>query len=262
VGTELKDITIHCVCKHEPFIYYAIKAVYDFCTKILLYDTGSTDIHTLKDIEQLLFEDKKKKIVFKQIQLGFDEEKWSLDNLQSFIKENKNKMSVGKCRQMQLDETYTKYFMIVDGDEVHYKKGMHQIINNLLPSLPENKYQVGLPLTWFYNLDHIFNRSRVVYPYNGRITRTDMVYMNDDSPNEFHLIKGTTEFFTYEHPNYLIAREIVPYAHFESVFKPWRRKKCVLPAEIDIFKGSYPEVIVENRQYWDRYKALYPSTLL
>lgn len=247
------NITVHCVCKNEPFIYYSIKSVYDFCDKILLYDTGSTDAHTLEDIGDLLEEDIEKKISFRQVPLDFDEEKWSLDGLEQFIKEHHGKMSVGRVRQMQIDVTKTKYFMMVDGDEVHYHAGMVKIIKDLMPNLPENKYEVGLPLLWFYDLNTIFNKSPVTFPYNGRIVKTDMVYMNGDSPNEQHVIRGINEIFTYEHPNYLVYNEGIPYAHFETVLRPWRRKNKVKINEIEVFLGDYPRVMKQNPYYLERY---------
>ncbi len=81
-----EDLTIHCVVRNEPFIYYAIKAVYPYAKKILLYDTGSYDKHTLEDIRILLKEDIDKKIIFKQIPIEIDETKWSMDNLKDFVK--------------------------------------------------------------------------------------------------------------------------------------------------------------------------------
>lgn len=244
------NLTIHSVVKNEPFIYYAIKSVYSYCDSILLYDTGSSD-YTLKDIEQLLAEDVDKKIIFKQIPLGFDEEKWTLENLPEFIKTNHGKMSVGKCRQMQIDETKTKYFMMVDGDEVHYRDSMIEIMK-LLQNYPENKYEIGLPLTWFYDLEHTFTAQ--TFPYNGRIVMTDKVYMNDESPNEQHVIKGKNEIFTYEHPNYLIYDKITPYAHFETVIRPWRRKALVPLSDVKPFLGKFPEVMLENPYYLERFK--------
>ena len=243
-------MTAHVVVKHEPFVYYAVKSIYDYCDEILLYDTGSID-HTLEDIYQLLREDVDNKIRFKTIKLDFAEEEWSLQNLSSFIAEHMGKMSVGKCRQMQIDETKTKYFMIVDGDEVHYRSAMESIVNDLLPNLPEDKYAVGLPLTWFYNIGTTFTDQ--TFPYNGRIIRTDKVYMSKESPNEQHLIKGSNDFFTYEHPNYLIYNKIKPYAHFETVLRPWRRKDKVRLSNVQLFTDSYPEVIVENQYYFNRY---------
>jgi len=245
------NLTIQSVVKNEPFIYYAIKSVYDFCDSILLYETMSTDKYTMKDIEQLLTEDVDKKIKFKRIQLDFDEEKWSLDNLADFIKQNYGKMSVGKVRQMQIDDTKTKYFMIVDGDEIHYRDSMTQIMK-FLQDFPKNKYEVGLPLIWFYDLEHTFTAQ--TFPYNGRIVVTDMVYMNDESPNEQHVIKGKNEIFTYEHPNYLIYSQLHPYAHFESVIRPWRRKSKVPKDNVKPFTDVFPEVMRENSFYVDRFR--------
>jgi hypothetical protein len=245
------DVTIHCVAKNESFIYYAIKAVYNYCDSILLYDTSSTDKHTLEDIQQLLKEDVDKKIIFRQVPLEFDEEKWSLDTLSNFIKINRGKMSVGKCRQMQIDETKTKYFLIVDGDEVHYRHTMELMINDVIPNWQFGKICVGFPLIWFWDLKHTFTSA--TFPVNGRLLLTDRVYMSEDSPNEQHLIKGNKEFFTYEHPAYLIYDKATPYAHFESVLRPWRRKHCVEAKNILPFRGVLPEVMIEQPYYLERY---------
>jgi hypothetical protein len=244
------DLTIHSVVKNEPFFYYAIKAVYNYCDKILIYDTGSTD-HTLADIQQLIQEDVDKKIIFRQISLEFDEEEWSLNGLQSFIDEHRGKMSVGKCRQLQLDETETKYCMLVDGDEVHYRSTMEKITNELLPNFPEDKLCVGFPLIWFYDLKSTFTDA--TFPVNGRLMVNNAVYMSGDSPNEQHLIKGTGEFFTYEHPKYLVYNCVKPYAHFETVLRPWRRKSQVRPSNVAVFTDSFPEVMTENPSYLERY---------
>jgi glycosyltransferase involved in cell wall biosynthesis len=245
------DITAHVIVKHEPFIYYAVKSVYDYCDSILLYDTGSTD-HTLEDIQQLIKEDVDKKIIFKQIQLGFDEEKWSLSGLQTFIDTNAGKMSVGKCRQMQLDETKTKFALLVDGDEIYHRSAIKKIATELVPNFPKDKLAVGFPLTWFYDLKHTFTAH--TFPYNGRLLVNDALYMSADSPNEQHLIKGSGDFFTYEHPNYLIYDCITPYAHFETVFRPWRRKAMVPANNVKPFTGTFPEVMIENPTYLERYK--------
>ena len=245
------DLTIHMVVKNEPFCYYACKAVYNYCDEILLYDTGSTDKNTLEDIQQLLEEDVDNKIKFKKVPLDFDEEKWSLKGLNDFINKNKGKMSVGKCRQMQIDETKTKYFMLVDGDEIHYKATMEFVINSLLVNWNPEIICVGFPLNWFYDLDTTFTTG--TFPVNGRLMITDKVYMSEDSPNEQHLIKGSGEFFTYEHPAYHICKQAIPYAHFESVFRPWRRKHLVAPDNIKPFNNTYPEVIYDNSYYIARY---------
>ena len=141
--------------------------------------------------------------------------------------------------------------MLVDGDEVHYRGSMIQIMH-LLQNFPKDKYEIGLPLTWFYDLEHTFTTQ--TFPYNGRIIVNDMVYMNDDSPNEQHVIKGKNEIFTYEHPNYMIFKELRPYVHFESVIRPWRRKAKVPADNIKPFTGVLPEDMVLNPYYVNRFR--------
>ena len=245
------NLTIQTIVKNEPFVYYAIKSVYDYCDKILLYDTGSNDEHTLDDIQQLLEEDHQKKIVFKQVAIAAGEELWSLDTVQKVIEERRGLPTKGQVRQMQIDDTRTEYFMLVDGDEVHYQSSMEYIVQELIPNWPKDKLCVGLPLIWFYDIDHTF--TDYTFPVNGRILPTDQVYMNNDSPNEKHLIKATGEHFTYDHPAYLKLNNIKPYAHFESMLKPWRRKYLVPKDNVVPFTEAYPEVIYQNSYYISRY---------
>ena len=245
------NLTIHTIVKNEPFLYYAIKSIYDYCDTILLYDTGSNDAHTLEDIETLLSEDKNKKIVFKQISIYPDEEKWSVETIKKFTAERQNKFTKGRVRQIQINDTKTKYFMLVDGDEVHYRAGMEKIVKELLPNNLYNNLCVGLPLIWFYDMDNLFTER--TFPYNGRIMPTDAIYMNNDSPNEKHLMKENGNFFTYKHPKYLCYEDCTPYAHFETVLKPWRRKHLVSKKNITPFLSAYPEVIYENSYYIARW---------
>ena len=242
-------LTIHAVVKNEPFIYYSIKSVYDYADKILLYDTGSDDKHTLEDIEKLLKEDKENKIIFKKVKLDFDESKWTFEKVEEFAKKHKGKMSVGKVRQMQIDDTKTEFCMLVDGDEVHYKDTMEKIVNKILPNLNENIIGVNVPLIWFYDMKRVF---RVVGLENtGRIWRTDKVVMNGKSPNEAHCFKDTGKAIAVTDKEYLIYKELTPYAHFETFLKPWRRK--INKNDLSKFKGKIPEVMIENPYYIKRY---------
>jgi hypothetical protein len=73
----MEELTVHCMVRNEPFVYYAVKSVYDYVGKILLYDTGSYDEHTLEDIELLLSEDVDNKIIFEYVPIEVDETKWT-----------------------------------------------------------------------------------------------------------------------------------------------------------------------------------------
>ena len=247
-----EDLTIHCVVRNEPFIYYAIKSVYPYAKKILLYDTGSYDEHTLEDIQILLKEDIDKKIIFKQIPIEIDETKWSMDNLKDFVKNSKGKFGVGRVRQIQIDDTKTEFFMVVDGDEVHYKRTMKTIANEIIPNFPSDIYLVRTPINWFYDLTHIFT-GRYSYPFSGGIYRTDKVAMNDISPNEHHLIIETGEILCKSEYKINYKGAVTPYAHFETYLKPFRKKHLIKQSQINVFKGELPEVMSKYPYYLKRY---------
>lgn len=247
--TSRKRLTIHSVIKNEPFIYYSIKSVYDYADEILLYDTGSDDKFTLEDINRLLEEDKEKKIKFKQFSLGFNENKWTYENVDKFAKENIGKFSVGKVRQIQLDDTGTEYCMIVDGDEVHYKETIEKIIDDIIQSVDKKIIGINIPLIWFYDLNYNF-----IVPgleNTGRIWQANKVKMNEQSPNEYHCFKDSGVPIAREDKEYLIYQNIKPYAHFETFLKPWRRK--IKLEQLTQFKEDLPEVMRENDYYIKRY---------
>jgi len=241
-----RELTIHSVVKNEPFIYYSIKSVYDYADKILLYDTGSNDENTLKDIHKLLEEDIKHKIIFKQIPLDFDESKWTSENVNEFAEKYKGKMSVGKVRQMQLDNTDTEFCMIVDGDEIHYKETMNKIINEVLPNITDNIIAINIPFISFYDMNY-----KIINDNTGRIFRVNEVKMGERSPNHFHCFKNTGLPIEITSKRYLTYTNLMPYAHFEVFLKPWRRK--VNTDELVYFGNKFPEVMEENPYYIGRF---------
>ncbi len=245
-------LTIHCVVRNEPFIYYCIKAIYPYTKKILLYDTGSYDTHTLEDIGKLLEEDKERKIVFKQILIDTDETQWTMENLKDLEQQNKGKFNLGSIRQLMIDATDTEFFMVVDSDEIHYKKTMETIVNEIIPNFPEDIYLIATPINWFYDLKHTFTGS-YTFPFSGGIYRTDKVIMNSISPNEHHLIKETGEILCHSTHKMDWSKGLIPYAHFETFLKPYRRKHLIKPGQIVEFKDELPEVMIENDYYIKRY---------
>jgi len=238
-------ITVHTVCRDEIFIYYAIKSVYDYAGKILLYDTGTTDKIALEGMEQLLKEDRKKKIIYKEFDIGDEESKVIATDKKTFP--NKT-FGVGQIRQLQIEHTNTEFCMIVDGDEIHYKESMEKAINILLPNLSSNKYQVGIPMRWFKDLNTIFDLS----PINGRYLRTDKVCCIGSYPLEFHARKDTKEVFTLTHKNYLIYKNLIPYAHFHVLLK-LKKREFSIKRNIRPFRGRLPEVMENNRYYINKF---------
>lgn len=101
-------LTVHCVVKNEEkWIWYAINSILNIAQKVLVYDTGSVD-RTVEIIKAI----KSKKIIF--------EEKGQVD-----AKE------LVKLREEQLRKTKTKWFLILDGDEIWTKKAKKELMSKL-----------------------------------------------------------------------------------------------------------------------------------
>lgn len=104
-----KTLTIHMVVQNEErWVWYALMSVIDYADQLLIFDTGSTD-KTVEIIKTISENPKyKDKIIF--------EEKGKLDR-KAFV----------KVRDEQVQRTKTDFFMIVDGDEVHYASVMKKL---------------------------------------------------------------------------------------------------------------------------------------
>lgn len=101
-------LTIHCVVKNEEkWVWFAIKSIEDIASKIIIYDTGSTD-KTVEIIKSI----KSKKIIF--------EEKGPVDA-----------KGLVKLRREQLFKTKTEWFMILDGDEIWPEKTKKELIKKI-----------------------------------------------------------------------------------------------------------------------------------
>lgn len=234
-----KPLTIHTVCKDEPFIYYAVKSVYDYADKILLYDTGTTDKLALKGIKQLLKEDKEKKIVYKLYAIDKNEQSVIISDKKTFPNA---KFGVGQIRQIMIDDTDTEYFMTVDGDEIFYKETMERIVEEVIPNAPEEKYQFGLPHIWFYDVRTLCKFGGTI---SGRLLKTNKVKMTGSYPEEYHANKENGEVFTLEHKNFLTIPDLKPFCHYNLVIKPKKYAKYN-KTEIREYTERLPEVMEEN----------------
>lgn len=101
-------ITVHCIVQNEEqWIWYAIMSVLPFVTKLLVYDTGSSD-RTVQIIKRI----KSSKIHFEQ-------------------KGSVSKKEFTLLRQEMLDRTRTSWFMILDGDEIWPKKALLELLQKI-----------------------------------------------------------------------------------------------------------------------------------
>ncbi|MDV4150387.1 glycosyltransferase [Clostridium sp. AL.422] len=103
-------ITAHMIVRNEDkWIWFSIMSIINYVDKIIIFDTGSED-KTVEIIKNFLINEiYKNKIHF----------------------EEKGEVSKGnfyKLRQEQIDMTETKYFMVVDGDEIWFEESMKELL--------------------------------------------------------------------------------------------------------------------------------------
>lgn len=243
----MRLLTAHVMVRNEPFVYYTVKSIYDFCDVIFLYDTGSDD-DTLSDIKLLLNEDKEKKIDFQQIKTETNELGWTKDTVKQIQAANRGKFGKGCVRKMMLKRTKTKYCIIVDGDEVYYPNA-GPLIRKSLEDWPIAKVLGGVKITWMCNKTHEFVHPRMV----GRVFVTALTEIGiTDSPGEMavHAQNGDVlhtlskwAFAIPGNPEYL---------HWENVLKPWRRTppentKSLLPYPL-------PPIMLQRPEFYDRFQ--------
>jgi hypothetical protein len=242
----VEGLSAHLVVRNEPFVYYAAMSVYPFVERMLLWDTGSYDKYTLQDIEAVLAQDTAKKIDYRQVKIQTDETAWCMGNWKKERARNRGKTGVGHARQWQIDATHTRFFLIVDGDEVHYESTLRDI-RGLIQRRQWDRSMIcaGIPLRWFDTPDTWFHHG-----ISGRVFRTDGVEMMKGSPGEMHCLKGTQKPLNVGVRG-RINIKTEPYAHFETMLKPWRRK--IDRSKIKPWTGKLPEIMRREPKYLERF---------
>jgi hypothetical protein len=247
MGEAMKfNLTAQCIVRNEPLVYYAVKSVYDYVDSILLWDTGSDDTNTLEDISRLLSKDVDHKIHFKTMSLP-DESvvTWREANHRPLHKGSLS--GVALARQQQMDATKTKFFMIVDGDEVHYRDEMATIVNDILPNTADETVAWRQPIMGYHSL----NMTHFCTPFSVRLYRTDALRVEGLFPNEYYLCKDAGQKLKeLVGTRRMMDISVRPYAHFELYLKPWRRqvKHPRHPCQ------PLPEVMLEDDFYWKRFE--------
>ena len=106
-----KKIWGNTIVKNEGrYIYFALSSVVNFLDKILVWDTGSRD--DTVDIIKFVKKKYPQKIEFREIG-------------------EVDPVGLTKARQKMLDQTDSDWFVIVDGDEVWWKKSLSKTINTI-----------------------------------------------------------------------------------------------------------------------------------
>lgn len=99
------NLTVHCIIRNEDrFVWFALMSVLPYVSKILIYDTGSTDM-TVQAVKSI----KSKKIIFEE-------------------RGETSPSNLTKLRGEQIDRTDSDFFMLLDGDEIWPADGMREIV--------------------------------------------------------------------------------------------------------------------------------------
>ena len=102
------NLTGHMLIKNEErWIWFAINSVLPYLSKLIIFDTGSTD-NTLKIIQKI----NSPKIILKKRTI-------------------KNRQSISKLRNQMISLTSTKWFVLVDGDEIWPSLQLKKLISQI-----------------------------------------------------------------------------------------------------------------------------------
>lgn len=240
----MASLTAHIMIRNEPFVWYAVRSVYPHVDKILLWDTGSDDAHTHVDICDLVSSDADHKIDVRFVSVDVDETRWNTRDWHKLRVNSVGKYTKGVVRREMIEATETDWFMIVDGDEVHYDQTM-MYVRSVIEHAPRQVLCYGLPLIWLNTLSTYFRRNT-----SGRVFRTDGVDMITLSPNELHTIKGTSRPIK-KGIKQRRDLHVKPYAHFETMLKPWRR--AVPKANVKPYSWALPQIMRSDPHILGRY---------
>ncbi len=155
----MNEITAHVrVRNEEKFVKAAIESILPLVSKVIVCDTDSTD-KTLDEIAAI--KSNKISLVHKPLSDG-----------------------KGLCeyRNEMIEATTTKWFWLVDGDEIYETRGI-QKIPGLLQILPGDFHRVLLYRRHFYKSYDLITGWDVI----GRIYRTSAIRWKMDPPDTNHI---------------------------------------------------------------------------
>jgi|GEM_PF-739626 len=237
-------ITVHTLVKNEEkWVWFSIMAVINFVDHLIVYDTGSTD-KTVEVIEEILKDENyRKKIHFEK-------------------KGTVSKERFTQLRQEQIDNTKTKWFLVLDGDEIWYKRDFTNLMN-----VAKTTKATMLAIKFHNCTKDIYHYTKYesggynIKGYTGNITlkliSTDITGLHADGPygmegyfdkNNLPIQTTTSDIEVVEgfflHTSNLIRSKNI----FHDWKIPYRRAKIFAKVEETISKNfQFPEVFYINR---------------
>lgn len=221
-------VTAQMVVKNEEnFVWFAVMAVLPFVHKFLVTDNGSTD-RTWEMLNKI----KSHKLVLKR-----------------------SSQSVIALRRKQLQETQTKWFLLVDGDEIWPKKQILKLLQ-IIKKCPEKKIAVVNKTkncvgdAWHYLPEEtgkyeFFGKKG---NFNIRLMRSSPYRIKGSYPWEEYRLKGQSinqqeEKLAYSSAWYLHCLHLKRSSTRE---RTTGRRKFVIEKGISIKKSELPEVFFQK----------------
>ena len=213
------NVTVHMMIKNEEFfIKKAIESVLVFADEIIVFDTGSTD-NTREIVNSI---DSKK--------------------IRLFEKGTKTPKELIGMRNEMIKLTKTKWFMVVDGDEIIYFKHQNKLAE-ALENIPGHISRVELTMRDFVKDKFLVARDRRM----GKIWRTNTINFRGEYPFEWGSPEGKTKseiesFSTRELENSAISYHMCFFARSQKdlevkVGRHWRQ----IPFPVLPFFGPWPK---------------------
>jgi glycosyltransferase involved in cell wall biosynthesis len=157
----MTDITVHCLVRNEEyFVRAALASVLPVATRVLVYDTGSSD-RTLDEIATL----RSPKIEVVQ-------------------KTDASPRRLTEYRNEMIEQTTTEWFWLVDGDEIYPVRALARLQTELA-RVPEWVHRIVIPRR------HFVQSLNFITPFDalGRIYRTSRIRISKDYPRQTSCLK-------------------------------------------------------------------------
>lgn len=115
----MNNITAHMIIKNEDkWVWFSIMSIIDFVDQIIIFDTGSIDRTDVIISEIAQSEKYSSKVIYNRVA------NFSIDTFY-------------KLREKQIQLTKTKYFMVIDGDEIWYQNALEELKRILTLKQPD-----------------------------------------------------------------------------------------------------------------------------
>jgi glycosyltransferase involved in cell wall biosynthesis len=236
--------TVHCIVKNEErYLWYAVRSVASFAHKIIIWDTGSTDM-TRSLLSAL------------QDEYG--------DLISIHLYDSVTEQEYSDLRQAMIDQTSSKWILILDGDEVWWNSSL-TLVSTYIDTHPVVESIVVPTLNLVGDMYHVLPESAGRYNllgkkghYNLRFFRKDIRGLHVVNPygtegfadeNNILLQDRNADSVVFLDAPYLHATHLVRSSSRNIVMQRKKKMKYELgiPLSLDFY---YPEAFFQSYPFY------------